>query len=125
MRVFIYACDNIYGGLHGMEDFGVYEVSSVEEANDIGREMSYGVIDSYSDIGDTLEENAREAVELYDFGFDEAYADEMAADLSWYCRKIDEEKARGLSTEGLNDIAAKEGADYFCDNYCGEEYEDE
>ena len=125
MRVFIYACDNIYGGLHGMEDFRVYEVSSVEEANDIGREMSYGVINSYSEIGDSLEENAAEVAELYDSDFEEAYEDEMAADLDWSCRKIDEEKARGLSTEELNNIAVNEGADYFCDNYCGEEYEDE
>ena len=125
MRVFIYACDNIYGGLHGMENFGVYSVSSVEEANNIGREMSYGVINSYSAIGDSLEETAREVAELYDSDFEEAYEDEMATDLDWYCRKIDEEKAHDLSTEELDNIAVREGAEYFCDNYCGEEYNDE
>ena len=58
MRVAIYACEQMYGGLHGMEDFLVVDVDSAEEADQIGEEMSLDIMQSYSCIIDTLEEDA-------------------------------------------------------------------
>ena len=52
MRIFIYACEEIYGGLHGIESVRVIETSDWEEANDEGREMSFCVQDDYYSSSD-------------------------------------------------------------------------
>jgi hypothetical protein len=44
--------DNLYGGLHGMEDFDIVECHSIEEAEEIAKDMSCNVINSYSCITD-------------------------------------------------------------------------
>ena len=60
MRVAIHAYDQTYGGLYGIEDYGVITVDSIKEAEEYGREMSYDVINSYSDIYESFEESAEE-----------------------------------------------------------------
>ena len=47
MKVFIYAYEDKYGGLHGIYDQTVVEVADMKEANMIGNDMSWGVIDSW------------------------------------------------------------------------------
>lgn len=109
MRVFIYACENTYGGLHGICDMRVVEVSSIEEANEYGMEMSGDVIESYDTLGD-LED------ELDEDELDEAFMEAR----EWYVYPIDEEKAKGFSTEELDKIASEWGDEYFIKEYCGE-----
>lgn len=121
MRVFIYACEDMYHGLHGIEDMGVIEVASVEEADEYGREMSEGVINSYSSTLEGIEEIADEVSEDRDSEeWQEAYDEEFSQHLEWYVYPIDEEKAKGLSTEELGKIASEWGSDYFIKEYCGE-----
>lgn len=55
MKVCIKAEDKLYGGLHGMFDVIVAEVADMEEAEEIGCEMSREVIGSYSDIMEYFE----------------------------------------------------------------------
>ena len=43
MRVVVYACETCFGGLHGMDDIDVYEVDSMDEANDIGYDMGCAI----------------------------------------------------------------------------------
>ena len=52
-RYFIYAYDEIYNGLHGMYDYR-FDFCSLESAESYGYEMSYNVIESYSDIYESL-----------------------------------------------------------------------
>lgn len=59
----IYACENIYGGLHGMDAHDVVDCADEEEAESIGLEMSIDVMDSYECISDDLEEAASEEYE--------------------------------------------------------------
>lgn len=56
----IHSFDEIYGGLHGMEDWSMEEYQSEKEAIETAIEMSYDVIDSYSDITEILHERAED-----------------------------------------------------------------
>lgn len=109
MRVFIYACEDMYHGLHGVEDMGVVEVSSIEEANDLGREMSEGVLESF-DMENEYEDEGN-------------WYNDIGEALEWYVYPIDEEKAKGLSTEELDRLASREGHEFFVEGYCGKMFE--
>ena len=50
--------DEFYGGLHGMIEYEIFE-GTEEEADARGLEMSYEVINGYTDIIDVLEEDKR------------------------------------------------------------------
>ena len=52
-RYFIYAYDVMYNGLHGMYDY-CFDECTLESAEAYGYEMSYSVIESYSDIYESL-----------------------------------------------------------------------
>lgn len=43
MRVFIHSFEYMYEGLHGIENYCVCDVNSLEEANEIGHEMAWQV----------------------------------------------------------------------------------
>lgn len=108
MRVFVYACEDMYHGLHGIEDMRVVEVDSIEEADEYGMEMSTGVIESYDTLAD------------YEYEDDEDYEEALLDAREWYVYPIDEEKAKGLSTEELDRLASRKGCDLFVEEYCGE-----
>jgi hypothetical protein len=78
-RYFIYAYDITYGGLHGMYSYCFEECSSAD-AELLGREMSYDVINSYDSIYDLLidEEMSEEEIE-------EAYEEDIAYEV-WELR---------------------------------------
>lgn len=56
----IYADERQYCGLHEMYDWNIFECTDEDEANEIGREMSYNVITSYSSLIDSFEQEAEE-----------------------------------------------------------------
>ena len=100
-RVFIYACEDSYGGLHGIEDMTVTEVSDLKVADAIGRDMSLGVIESYG----IREEYGEEDVE-YD-------SDEGTC---WEVYKILDDNAN--SVEELDVLCCQLGKEDFIDIYC-------
>lgn len=59
-KYLIYAYDNQYEGLHGIENWGVYECGSYDEACEIGHELSYDLITSYGFIEQEFEEKVQE-----------------------------------------------------------------
>ena len=61
MRFVIYAYESTYGGLHGIYDICVTEVNSLDEADDIGENMAYEVIDTYSHLFANDEDEEYEA----------------------------------------------------------------
>lgn len=65
-RWVVYACEQIYGGLHGMNSISVIESDDEAEVMDYACEQSYEVMDSYSEIYDSLEEEIRYCLEEYD-----------------------------------------------------------
>lgn len=108
MVVYIYSDEIIYGGLYGMYDCGVYEVNNLEEANEIGREQAYDVVESYSSISDNYD---------YDDDDDMESLDES---LQWIIWTIQPEAQLKLGIDGLMKESARLDRDSFVDMYCGE-----
>lgn len=60
-RYVVHAYENTYGGLHGMEDWFYLDTDSMKEVDEAATQASYEIMESYSCIMESLEENARNA----------------------------------------------------------------
>ena len=105
MRFVIYAYESTYRGLHGIYDICVTEVNSLDEADDIGETMAYEVIDSYSHLFTSEEEDCDE---------DEEY--EVTSPEWEYTRILP--KWDNIPTETLDAEAAELGYEEFVNKYC-------
>ena len=96
----IHAFDEIFGGLHGMEEWSMEECQNEKEAIAVAEEMSYDVIDSYDDITEILRERAEDSLS-YDIeegridsehqreqAFNSYYEDCVDEDVSYYIVKL-------------------------------------
>ena len=108
MRFVIYAYESTYGGLHGIYNICVTEVDSLDEADDIGKTMAYEVIDSYSHLFTSEEEDCDEDGEC------EATFPEWE-----YARILP--KWDNIPTEELDAEAAELGYEEFVNKYCKSE----
>lgn len=105
MRFVIYAYESTYGGLHGVYDICVCEINSLDEADNIGETMACDVIDSYSYLFVSDEEDCDEDGE-YEFTSPE-----------WeYARILP--KWDDIPTETLDAEAAELGYEEFVNKYC-------
>ena len=112
MRFVIYAYESTYCGLHGIYDICVTEANSLDEVDDIGETMAYEVIDSYSHLFTSEEEDCDE---------DEEYE---ATSPEWeYARILP--KWDDIPTETLDAEAAELGYEEFVNKYCKCEDADE
>lgn len=82
MKVAILAGSQSFSYDQGMKDFTIEEVNDIEEANEIGAEMSRDVIDSYACISSLIDDIAHDAQEN-DEDYDEAYENAILEELSW------------------------------------------
>ena len=99
MKVFIYAYENSYYGLHGINTQFVCEVRDIEEAREIGLDAACEVIDSYSNL--LLEE-------------DGSYDERESALYEIY--KIKD--SINFSEEELDNICSRRDKDAFIEEYC-------
>ena len=107
MRFVIYAYESTYGGSHGVYDICVTEVNALDEADDIGENMAYEVIDTYS--------------HLFTNDEDEEYE---ATSPEWeYARILP--KWDNIPTAELDAEAAELGYEEFVNKYCKYEGSDE
>lgn len=105
MRFVIYAYESTYGGMHGISNICVTEVDSLDEADNIGEAMAYEVIDSYSHLF-TSDEEERDEDGGYEFTFPE-----------WeYARILP--RWDNIPTETLDAEAAELGYEEFINKYC-------
>lgn len=105
MRFVIYAYESTYGGLHGVYDICVREINSLDEADNIGETMACDVIDSYSYLFVSDEEDCDEDGE-YEFTSPE-----------WeYARILP--KWDDIPTETLDAEAVELGYEKFVNKYC-------
>lgn len=119
MRVFVYSCEETYHGLHGIENMGVVEVATIQEADEWGRQMSEDIINSYSCVLEAIEEVADEVNEDRDSEeWQEAYEEELIQHLEWYVYHINEDVAKDIPTEELDAIANHLGQEEFIEEYC-------
>jgi len=89
----IYACETTYEGAHGMNNWCVEECRDFDDACEVGRQMSYEVIDSYGSLSEECYEEARENAENDGIDFDSPEADEYIAEVydehvSYYVYKL-------------------------------------
>ena len=112
MRFVIYAYESAYGGLHGIYDICVTEVDSLDEADNIGEAMAYEVIDSYSHLFTSEEEDCDEDGEC-----------EVTSPEWEYARILP--KWDNIPTETLDAEAAELGYEEFVNKYCKCEGTDE
>ena len=101
MRIFIYACESCYGGLHGIGDFCIKEFEEYNEnlISDIGMELSQEVIESYINVDrDYLDCDGAEDFDSED-DYWEAYSEAVNEHIEWYAYKIKDE---------FNDMPIKE-----------------
>lgn len=105
MRFVIYAYESTYSGLHGISNICVSEINSLDEADAIGETMAYEVIDSYSHLFVSDEEECDE-----DGEYETTYPE-------WeYARILP--KWDSIPTETLDAEAAELGYEEFINKYC-------
>lgn len=106
----IRAYDEMYGGLHGMVEYDIIE-GTEEEADECGLEMSNEVIESYSNIYNSLEDDIRQYCEEEDFDYDEN-GDEVEdireeiyrEDTAWDIHELDKIMLPTLDFNELNNM---------------------
>lgn len=120
MNLFIYAYENIFGGLHGMYDYTFYEANKEKEAEEVALDLSCGVIGSYDDITEHLEEEAdsysddRDSDE-WSSAYDEAVMQDTAYEI--YALK---DEVKDKTKDELGELVHQEGVKGFIEKYCEE-----
>lgn len=111
----IWAYENYYGGLREVNDLEVVEVKSYEEAEEIARELSIGVMESYGDIQDMMADELREqGVDDESEEWEEAFEDLQYQNVAY---EIYEVKETNESLDSLNNKFYHDPED-FIENYC-------
>lgn len=117
MRVAIYACEGMYGGLHGIADYWIGEVNDLKEAEAIGQEMSYDLASSYECIYNSYKEDAEnEGLEPYTEEFYEYIEECIRENIEYEIYTI---KDTDKSDEELCEMFYNDKED-FIENYCEE-----
>lgn len=112
--------DDYYDGLHGMAEYEIFE-GTEEEANARGLEMSYEVIEGYSEIEEALEDNIEDELSYYDFENDdeeEATRDFIRnrtynQDTAWDVYQLDKSKLPTLDFNELENMFYNDSDDFL------------
>ena len=124
MRIFIYACESCYSGLHGIEDFcieefEIYNKNPIWAIRNIGMELSHNVIENYINVNeDYLNCNGAEDFDSEE-NYWEAYNYAISEHIEWYAYKIKDE-FNDMTIKDLEEIAASTGPQSFIKKYCEE-----
>ena len=116
-RYFIYACEQMYGGYHGMYTSGVFEFNDSWTEDEIYKEyvcqMSFEVMETYGEIIENLiDRDEYDDEEEYYEALDEA----MWENVDGYALKIRDDVT--LSTAELDRLSSELGEDLFVKRYC-------
>ena len=104
MKVAILAGSQFFSYNQGMHDFTIEEVNDIEEANEIGAEMSRDVIDSYACISSLIDDIAHDAQENGE-DYDEAYENAILEGLSWEVFELKDDAPNSIkSNEDYEDF---------------------
>lgn len=94
----VIACEQMYGGMHGMVSYFVVE-GTEEDAEEAAIDESYAVMQDYSSIMEDLEDAAREELE---FENEEDYEEDCEESAEWddeYSRALKEQMQENLQYE--------------------------
>lgn len=116
----VYACENIYGGLHGMNYTAVVDFESSTTVENFARGQSLEVIESYSDIVETLEQDVEYNIEpgMSDEEIEQLRYETYLEDTEYTWEKVDEAKAGEYSTQELDEMIYDLGYEEFVELYC-------
>ncbi len=112
MLYVIHAYDEMYQGLHGMEEWLIYDCDK-EDAISIARDSSLEVINSFGEIYNELDESVKDEIDFYELSeennedseaIDQIYNDIYNADIAYDIYEIDEEKIKNLEKNSLEDL---------------------
>lgn len=107
MKVAILAGSQSFSYNQGIEDFTIEEVNDIEEANEIGAEMSRDVIDSYTCISSLIDDIAHDAQENGE-DYDEAYENAILEELSWEVFELKDDAPNSIkNNENYEDFLKK------------------
>ena len=125
----VIACEQMYGGLHGMVSYFVAE-GTEEEVEEQAIDESYSIMEQYSDIMDDLEAAAADEIGWDEDELDEYMEDSTSGADDEYTRALDEQmlenlqyeiypivKETNLSLEQLNNLFNRNPED-FIREYC-------
>ena len=110
----IYACEEMYNGLHGMNSVAITESNNLKSVQWEAKEMSRYVMDSYSDIAETLLDNAREQAEslgIYDESdpeFENILEQEYDDNICYYIYELSDEYTEDQYNDMLEELDAEE-----------------
>lgn len=116
-RFFYFACEGIYGGLHGVYNYGVIDAYNEDDVRNEAINASLEIINSYSSICESLKSDVEYRMEPGD-NFDELYEEACYEDVVYGLWRIDENKAKNFSTEELNRMSCSMGEDEFVKRFC-------
>lgn len=108
MLYLIYAADGIYGGMHGMHSYEVWDCYNTEEAIEIAIENSKSIINDYNCIYEELEATIEDNIDetMSEADIEELRYDIYTEDLEYEVYKIDENKVNenNLTIEDLEEM---------------------
>lgn len=110
-RYVIFAAEQMYGGLHGMNSTFVIEAESEHEVEFAAEQASLDIIDSYECIREIIFDDI-------DIDDDELRQDACYEDVMYEWALIDEELAGNYSTKELDSMAYDMGYEEFVEAYC-------
>lgn len=94
----VIACEQMYGGLHGMVSYFVAE-GTEEEVEEQAIDESYSIMEQYSDIMDDLEAAAANEIGWDEDELDEYMEDSTSGADDEYTRALDEQMLENLQYE--------------------------
>ena len=94
----VIACEQMYGGLHGMVSYFVTE-GTEEEVEEMAIDESYAIMEEYSSIMEDLEQAAREEVGWTEEEFEDYINDSTAEVDEEYTRALNEQMRENLQYE--------------------------
>lgn len=94
----VIACEQMYGGLHGMVSYFVAE-GTEEEVEEQAIDESYSIMEQYSDIMDDLEAAAANEIDWDEDELDEYMEDSTSGADDEYMRALDEQMLEDLQYE--------------------------
>ena len=107
MKVAVLAGSQFFSYDQGMCDFTIKEVNDIEEADEIGAEMSRDVIDSNACISSLIDDIALDAQENGE-DYDEAYENAILEGLSWEVFELKDDAPNSIkSNENYEDFLKK------------------
>ena len=115
MLYLIHAFEGIFQGLHGIEEWDIVDCESEEEVNDILEEECYTLMEEYSDVTDTLNEDIERNITD---DMDQTDIDQLTEEV--YAENLDGEFWKIHSDEDITLLMKELERDHdgFIDKYC-------